>query len=124
MNLQRTKHHKKTDLVIHSKIDAVMEKLCERLGVVIPVYTNPKPALYSSHTDIKICSPMNISLHHEWTASYKSEDTKESPNNNEMPGPKLDDIKPCDLKRTNGSHLDSDGPIKKEAKQEVDEGPI
>lgn len=37
-NLQPTKYDKKSDLVINSYVDLVMEKLCKRLGIEIPAY--------------------------------------------------------------------------------------
>lgn len=60
VNLQRTKHHKKTDIAIHSHIDTVMRELCGRLGVVVPPYTKPTPVLYSSHTPTP--ASINISI--------------------------------------------------------------
>lgn len=73
VNLQRTKHHKKTDLVIHSRIDVVMEKLCEKLGVVIPKYTRPAPVLYSTQKDVKSCVPLNVTLNNEWSINSSDE---------------------------------------------------
>jgi len=35
VNLQRTKFHKKADIVIHEKIDAVLKKLCENLEIEV-----------------------------------------------------------------------------------------
>ncbi|XP_067933471.1 NAD-dependent protein deacylase sirtuin-6-like [Watersipora subatra] len=49
VNLQHTKHHKKTDLVINSYIDDVMKELCDQLGVVVPLFTAPTLILTSTH---------------------------------------------------------------------------
>lgn len=49
VNLQKTKHHKKTDIVIHSYIDGVMKGLCDALGVVVPTYSAPRVLLHSQH---------------------------------------------------------------------------
>lgn len=63
VNLQRTKHHKRTDLAIHSYIDDVMKALCDRLGVVVPIYNKPSPVLHSSHTSpVKNTHNLNISI--------------------------------------------------------------
>lgn len=35
VNLQRTKFHKKADIVIHEKIDAVLKTLCENLEIEV-----------------------------------------------------------------------------------------
>ncbi|XP_054727226.1 NAD-dependent protein deacetylase Sirt6 [Anastrepha obliqua] len=37
-NLQPTKHDKKADLIISTYVDDVLEKVCKRLGIEIPVY--------------------------------------------------------------------------------------
>lgn len=41
VNLQPTKHDKKSDLRICTYVDGVMEKLCQLLGVEIPEFTRP-----------------------------------------------------------------------------------
>lgn len=38
-NLQPTKHDKKSDLIISSYVDVVMEKVMKRLGIEIPSYS-------------------------------------------------------------------------------------
>ena len=53
VNLQKTKHHNKTDLNIHSHIDKVLSEVCARLEIAIPRYSQPNPVLTSSHTDYK-----------------------------------------------------------------------
>ncbi|XP_004518845.1 NAD-dependent protein deacetylase Sirt6 [Ceratitis capitata] len=37
-NLQPTKHDKKADLIISTYVDDILEKVCKRLGVEIPMY--------------------------------------------------------------------------------------
>lgn len=92
-----------------------MERVCEGLGVTIPQYTKPTPVLYSSHTDIKGCTPLNISLHQEWSDQSISKSAKESQNSIENI---LPHIKPNDLKRENHSPIPSCSPLKKDAKQD------
>ncbi|KAK7116200.1 NAD-dependent protein deacylase sirtuin-6-like [Littorina saxatilis] len=41
VNLQPTKHDKKCHLKISTYVDVIMEKLCQRLGIAIPGFTQP-----------------------------------------------------------------------------------
>lgn len=38
-NLQPTKYDKKADLVISTYVDTIMEKVCKRLGIELPKYS-------------------------------------------------------------------------------------
>ena len=72
INLQKTKHHKNTDMVIHSNIDVVMEAVCKQLGVVIPQVSKPQVVLHSIHSDIKSCVPIDVSIDPVILTSCKS----------------------------------------------------
>lgn len=60
INYQKTKYHKKTDLIINASIDDVMQKVCDRLEVVIPSYTTPRVRLYSLNTEIRSYPLLNV----------------------------------------------------------------
>jgi len=50
VNLQPTKHDKKSDLKISTYVDQVLEKICESLRIEIPVFKKPSACISSLHT--------------------------------------------------------------------------